>query len=58
VYVNSKKLIAGRLGYKMRHKSALSGRREPSQIWRYGVELEYLELDESTTRLWLCKLCH
>jgi hypothetical protein len=50
VYLNSKKLVPTRLGYKVR---------DPSLIWRYGVELEYLEDDmTSTTKLWLCKKCH
>jgi hypothetical protein len=58
VYLNSKKLVAARLGYKVRHKSMFKGQRDPSPIWRYGVELEYLEDNMSTARLWLCKKCH
>jgi hypothetical protein len=58
VYLNSKKLVAARLGYKVRHKSMFKGQRDPSPIWRYGVELEYLEDNMATVRLWLCKKCH
>jgi hypothetical protein len=59
VYLNSKKLVPARLGYKVRHKAMFKGQRDPSLIWRYGVEQEYLEDDmTSTTKLWLCKKCH
>lgn len=58
VYLNSKRLIVTRLGYKVNHKCLLKGRREGSPIWRYGVELEYIEDDGKFTRLWLCKDCH
>jgi hypothetical protein len=58
VYFNSKKLVAACLGYKVRHKSMFKGQRDPSPIWQYGVELEYLEDNMSTARLWLCKKCH
>ncbi|KAF1831019.1 hypothetical protein BDW02DRAFT_456123, partial [Decorospora gaudefroyi] len=44
VYLNSKRLTPAHLGYKVKHRSALKGRREGSPIWRYG--------------LWLCKDCH
>jgi hypothetical protein len=58
VYLNSKRLTPARLGYKVKHKSALKGRREGSPIWRYGVELEYLNESGLTVNLWLCKDCH
>jgi hypothetical protein len=59
VHRNSKRLIGSRLGYKVKHKSLLKGGRKPSPIWQYGVELEYLEDNMSTTtKLWLCKQCH
>jgi hypothetical protein len=59
VFLNSKKLVPARVGYKVRHKSMFKGLRDPSPIWRYGVELEYLEDDMTTiARLWLCKKCH
>lgn len=52
------RLIASRLGYRVKHKSKLSGARTAAPIWRYGVELEYEEDNGSLTKLWLCKLCH
>jgi hypothetical protein len=51
VYLNSKKLAAAPLEYKVKHKAGLKACCEGSLIWRYGVELEYLEDDESATRL-------
>jgi hypothetical protein len=51
VYLNSKKLAAAPLEYKVKHKAGLKACCESSLIWRYGVELEYLEDDESATRL-------
>jgi hypothetical protein len=51
VYLNSKKLAAARLGYKVKHEAGLKGCCEGSPIWRYGVELEYLEDDGLATRL-------
>jgi hypothetical protein len=54
------KLLALRVGYCVRHKSQLTGKREVASFWRYGIELKYLGDDksESATRLWLCKECH
>jgi hypothetical protein len=51
---------ASRVGYRVRHKSHLTGKREVASFWRYGVELEYLEdnRSESATRVPLCKECH
>jgi hypothetical protein len=49
---------ADRLGYRVRHKGYLNGKRETAPIWRYGLELEYEEDDGAVTKLWLCKLCH
>ena len=51
VYLNSKKLVAARLGYKVRHKSIFKGQRDPSLIWRYSVKLDYLEDNMLTARL-------
>jgi hypothetical protein len=33
------------LGFSVRHKSYLTGKRQLAPIWRYGVELQYLESD-------------
>ncbi|KAF1832483.1 hypothetical protein BDW02DRAFT_426961 [Decorospora gaudefroyi] len=52
------RLVAARLGYRVRHKSQLKGNRALAPIWRYGVELTYLEDDGKRSKLWLCKLCH
>jgi hypothetical protein len=46
------------LEYKVKHRGGLKGRRKGSPIWRYGIELKYLEDDRSVSRLWLCKECH
>jgi hypothetical protein len=53
------RLLPARLSYKVRHKSQLKGKREVAVIWRYGVELDYLEDDLVTySKLWLCRQCH
>jgi hypothetical protein len=47
------------LGFSMCHKSYLTGKRQLAPIWRYGVELQYLESDMvKAQRIWLCHLCH
>lgn len=52
-------LAAARLGYCVRHKSQIGSKREVASIWRYGVELEYLEDNLlKVSKLWLCKRCH
>lgn len=58
VYRRDGKLVASRLGYRVKHKSKLTGARDAAPIWRYGIELEYEEDDGVVTKLWLCKLCH
>jgi len=59
IYLDGKQLLASRVGYKVRHKSALLGDKKSSPIWKYGVELEYFRPSETTpTKLWLCRLCH
>lgn len=57
VYYNGSRLNAHRLGYRVRHKSALGGRRESAAFWSYGIELQYQEAGR-TSRFWLCKACH
>jgi hypothetical protein len=53
------RLEPARLGFSVRHKSYLNGRRQLALIWRYGVELQYLESDMvKVQRIWLCRLCH
>lgn len=52
------RLIPARLGYRVRHKSQLKGNRALAPIWRYGVELTYLEDDGKRSKLWLCRFCH
>lgn len=42
----------------MKPVSSLNGRRVPSDIWRFGVELKYKEDDGTYTKLWLCQMCH
>ena len=39
------RLEPARLGFSVRHKSYLNGKRQLAPIWRYGVELQYLESD-------------
>jgi len=58
VYRQNRRLNSGRLSFRVRHKSQLQGNRELAPIWRYGVELTYLEEDGSSTKLWLCRQCH
>ena len=58
VFCSNVRLESTRLGYAVRHKSQLKGGRGLSPIWKYGVELAYVEDDRSSLRLWLCRLCH
>jgi hypothetical protein len=59
VFRRGERLSAARLSYKVRHKSQLKGKREVAAIWRFGVELDYLEDDlVSHSKLWLCRQCH
>jgi hypothetical protein len=60
VYRKGQRLEASRLGYAVVYKSVAARRREPSDIWLHGLQLQYIEADgdPSTTKLWLCKLCH
>jgi hypothetical protein len=52
-------LHAAHLLYQVRHKSQLKGKREAAPIWKYGVELSYLENDLITySKLWLCWQCY
>ena len=50
-------LESSRLGYAVRHGSQLKGGREAALIWKYGVELAYIDDNGSSLRLWLCQLC-
>ena len=36
----------------------MKGGREAALIWKYGVELAYVDDNGSSLRLWLCQLCH
>lgn len=58
VYHGSNRLNASRLGYRVRHKAQLAGRKDLAAIWLYGVALQYLETNGSTTKYWLCRKCH
>ena len=59
VHRQNGRLHAARLSYRVRHKSQLKGKREVAPIWKYGVELSYLEDDLVTySKLWLCRQCH
>ena len=59
VWYNNRRLVACQLSYRVRYKAQLADRHDASLIWRYGVELEYHDLETSkTSRLWLCKACH
>ena len=58
VYRKGKRLKPSRLGYAVRYKAYVNGRRELSNIWRHGLQLQYYEVDNTITKLWLCKLCH
>jgi hypothetical protein len=42
---------ASRVGYRVRHKSQLSGKRGIAAFRRHGIELEYLEVNKSAMRL-------
>jgi hypothetical protein len=55
VSYHSERLLLTRSLYKVRHESQLKGKREVANIWRYGIELDYLEDDLITySMLWLC----
>jgi hypothetical protein len=59
VHCYNGRLHAARLSYRVRHKSQLKGKREAAPIWKYGVELSYLEDDLVTySKLWSCWQCH
>ena len=60
VHRKGQRLSASRLGYAVKCKGCLSGRREPSDIWQHGVQLQYIEDngDSQPTKIWLCKICH
>jgi hypothetical protein len=52
-------LEPARLGFSVRHKSYSTGKRQLAPIWRYGLELQYLERDiVKVQRIWLCRLCY
>ncbi|KAK7179412.1 hypothetical protein DPSP01_010407 [Paraphaeosphaeria sporulosa] len=51
-------LVAARVGYKVKGKSQLLGKRSVASVWRYGAELEYVEDDGTKTTLFLCQQCH
>ena len=57
VFCGNVRLDSTRHGYAVRHKRQLKGGRELAPIWKYGVELAYIEDDRSFLRLWLCRLC-
>jgi hypothetical protein len=54
----SERLVPYRIGYRVKWKGSLKGGRESSGIWKHGADLEYLELDNKTSRIWLCRVCH
>jgi hypothetical protein len=59
VHCHNERLHAACLLYWVRHKSQLKSKREAASIWKYGVELSYLEDDLVTySKLWLCWQCH
>ena len=60
VHRKGQRLVASRLGYAVKYKGCLSGRREPSDIWQHGVQLQYIEDngDSNPTKIWLCKIRH
>lgn len=58
VWCSDNLLESSRLGYAVRHRSQLKGGREAALIWKYGVELAYIDNNGSSLRLWLCQLCH
>ena len=58
IWRNGKKLIASRLGYRVKHLSQLRGGRQVSGIWKYGADLVYREVDGSEVKIWLCRACH
>lgn len=51
VYRKGKRLQPSRLGYAVRYKAYISGRRALSDIWRFGFQLQYTEDDNSITKL-------
>jgi hypothetical protein len=52
------KLHPDRLGYRVKHKSQLVGRRKVSFIWKYGADLQYCTAEGQKRQYWLCKACH
>jgi hypothetical protein len=58
IYRGSRKLNGDRLGYRVKHKSQLLGKREASKIFDYGADLVYIEEDGTRSRVWLCQDCH
>jgi hypothetical protein len=58
VNCNGERLYGPRLSYRVKHKSQLKGACVLAPIWRYGVELSYLEDDGTRLKLWLCRQCH
>lgn len=51
-------LDSSRVGYRVKGRAQLLGKREVASIWRYGAELEYVENDGKKTVLFLCQACH
>ena len=51
-------LKLARLGFAVLHWSQPWGGRELAKIWRYGVELSYIENNDSHSKLWFRRLCH
>ena len=51
VYRKGKRLKPSRLGYAVRYKAYVNGRRELSNIWRHGLQLQYYEVDNTITKL-------
>jgi hypothetical protein len=51
-------LNSSRVGYRVKGRGQLLGKRELASFWRYGAELEYVEENGKKTILFLCQSCH
>lgn len=58
LWSGNRKLDPSRVGYKVKSKAQLLGKRRVASFWQYGAELEYLEDNGSKLTLFLCQICH
>jgi hypothetical protein len=46
------------LGYRVKHKLMVLGRRKASFVWKYGANLMYVTETSARKQYWLCRACH